>query len=54
MVHAHQPDDSFLTPAYAGRFEHSPVPKNRMPDSMSPPEAVYRMRRETFEMVQGA
>ncbi len=43
MVHAHQPDDSFLTPAYAGRFEHSPVPKNRMPDSMSPPEAVYRM-----------
>jgi glutamate decarboxylase len=43
MVHVHQTDDSFVTPAYAGRLGHAPVPKNRMPDRSAAPEAVYRM-----------
>jgi glutamate decarboxylase len=43
MVHRHEPDDSVLAPAYAGRFDARPVPKNRMPDEASQPEAVYRM-----------
>jgi glutamate decarboxylase len=43
MVHRHEPDDSVLAPAYAGRFGGRPVPKNRMPDDESQPEAVYRL-----------
>ena len=43
MVHRHEPDDSMLAPAYAGRFGSRPVPKNRMPDDESQPEAAYRM-----------
>ena len=44
MVHVHQSDDdSVATPAYAGRLGMSPVPKHRMPDDASSPEATYRM-----------
>ena len=44
MVHVHQSDDdSVSTPAYAGRLGMSPVPKHRMPDDSSSPEATYRM-----------
>ncbi|MCB0967372.1 MAG: glutamate decarboxylase [Ilumatobacter sp.] len=43
MVHKHQSDDTVVTPAYAGRLGLSPVPKHRLPDDSSSPEAVYRM-----------
>ena len=43
MVHVHTTEDAYVAPAYAGRLGHSPMPKNRMPDSAASPEAVYRM-----------
>ncbi len=43
MVHKHVSNDEALDPAYAGRFAHAPIPKNRMPDDESLPGAVYRM-----------
>ena len=42
MIHAHEPNDDELTPAYAGRLNQRPTPKHRLPDSESPPAAVYR------------
>jgi glutamate decarboxylase len=41
MVHELE-DDDYASPAFAGRFNREPVPKNRMPDRESPPEAVYQ------------
>jgi glutamate decarboxylase len=32
-----------LDPAYAGRFAHAPIPKNRMPENESLAGSVYRM-----------
>ena len=43
MVHRHEPEADALAPAYAGRLWTAPVPKNRMPATESPPQAVYRM-----------
>jgi len=43
MVHKHVVESSFLAPAYAGRLSHTPVPKHRLPDGESQPEAVYRL-----------
>ena len=43
MVHRHVSNDDALDPAYAGRFAHAPIPKNRMPEDESLPGAVYRM-----------
>jgi glutamate decarboxylase len=45
MVHLHETseDHSYLAPAYAGRLGQQPVPKTRLPDGTSSPEAVYRM-----------
>jgi glutamate decarboxylase len=43
MVHRHQPEDSYLAPAYAGRLGDNPVPKNRLPDRTASPQAAYRM-----------
>jgi glutamate decarboxylase len=43
MVHRHEPEADELAPAYAGRMSTSVIPKNRMPDSEMPPNAVYRM-----------
>ena len=42
MVHRHEADDSEVTPAYSGRLGHTAIRKNRMPDEMASPEAVYR------------
>ncbi len=39
----HTSGDDYVDPAYAGRLSHVPVPKNRLPDSMSPAEAAYRL-----------
>lgn len=35
MVHKHVSDDSYLDPAYAGRFASAPIPKHRMPQGRS-------------------
>ena len=43
MVHRHVRDDDDIAPAYAGRLNMRPVPKNRMPDDEAPAAAVYRM-----------
>ena len=43
MIHAHESDPDELAPAYAGRLNRSPIPKNAMPEFESPPEAVYRL-----------
>ncbi len=43
MVHQHVADSSALAPAYAGRLSRTPVPKHRLPDAESAPEAVYRL-----------
>ncbi len=43
MVHEHVSDDSVLAPAYAGRLSRTPVPKHRLPEGESNPEAVYRL-----------
>ncbi len=43
MVHRHQPDDTAVAPAYAGRLSSAPVLKNRMADTGASPDAVYRM-----------
>ncbi|WP_040491568.1 glutamate decarboxylase [Ilumatobacter nonamiensis] len=43
MIHEHNSDDEQYIPAYAGRLNSQPVPKNRLPDSASSPTAVYRM-----------
>jgi len=43
MVHKHVSDDSVLAPAYAGRLSRTPVPKHRLPEGESNPEAVYRL-----------
>ena len=42
MIHAHESNDDQLTPAYAGRLNQQPTPKNRIPAGESPPTAVYR------------
>jgi glutamate decarboxylase len=43
VVHRHEPTADEFAPAYAGRLSMRAVPKNRMPTSEAPPEAVYRM-----------
>jgi glutamate decarboxylase len=48
MVHQHvsskDPDsDSVCAPAYTQRLDLSPIPKFRMPERGSPPEAAYRL-----------
>ncbi len=43
MVHQHESSDDAVAPAYATRFAGRPIPKNRMPDEGTPPEAVYRL-----------
>jgi glutamate decarboxylase len=43
VVHKHISDNTFLSPAYAGRLSRTPVPKHRMPDTESNPESVYRL-----------
>lgn len=43
MIHEHESEPEQLAPAYAGRLSHAPIPKNAMPDTESPPTAVYRM-----------
>ena len=35
--------DALDTPAYAGRLSRNPVPKNRLPEDASPPDAAYRL-----------
>jgi glutamate decarboxylase len=35
-------EDDYVSPAYAGRFSREPIPKNRMPDTESQGDAVYR------------
>ena len=42
MVHRHESDESVLAPAYAARLSREPVPKNRLPESISDPATVYR------------
>jgi glutamate decarboxylase len=42
MVHRHEPDESVLAPAYAARMDREPIPKNRLPETMADPAAVYR------------
>ena len=42
MVHKHVSDNANVSPAYAGRLSHSPIPKHRLPESQSDPDAVYR------------
>ena len=42
MVHRHEANDTEVTPAYAGRLGHSPISKNRLPEQMATPDAVYR------------
>jgi glutamate decarboxylase len=43
MVHKHVSNDDALDPAYAGRMSRVPIPKNRLPESESPAEGVYRL-----------
>ena len=43
LVHRHISNDEMLDPAYAGRFAHAPIPKNRMPENESLAGSVYRM-----------
>jgi glutamate decarboxylase len=48
MVYAHvsrrdSDSDSVVCPAYTHRLDLEPIPKFRMPDRSSPPEAVYRL-----------
>ena len=43
MVHKRVTDSSFLAPAYAGRLSRTPVPKHRLADGESSPDAVYRL-----------
>ena len=43
MVHKHVTNDDSLSPAYAGRFDTGPIPKNKMPESEAPPPAAYRL-----------
>jgi glutamate decarboxylase len=43
VVHRHEHDDASLFPAYAGRLSGGPIPKNRMPEAESAPDAVYRL-----------
>jgi len=40
MVHRHVRDDDDIAPAYAGRLNMRPVPKNRLPDGEAPAAAV--------------
>ena len=42
MLHEYRDDDETLAPAYAGRFDLTPPPKNRMPEEGAPGAAVYR------------
>ncbi|MGA9279383.1 glutamate decarboxylase [Ilumatobacter sp.] len=42
-IHKHVSDEEEFVPAYAGRLNHAPIPKHRLPDLESPPTAVYRM-----------
>ncbi|MFB8183269.1 glutamate decarboxylase [Streptomyces sp. NPDC055966] len=43
MVHRHDSSESLIDPAYTGRLDCTRVPKNRMPDQETAPQAVYRM-----------
>ncbi len=43
MVHRHESDPDLYAPAYAGRMSMEPVPKNRLPEAETSPEATYRM-----------
>ena len=43
MVHKHVSNDDSISPAYAGRFDAGPIPKNKMPESEAPPPAAYRL-----------
>ena len=43
MVHKHQSDDFVLAPAYAARLDRAPIPKNRIPESISAAADVYRL-----------
>ena len=43
MVHKHVSNNDSLDPAYAGRMSRVPIPKNRLPDTESPAEGVYRL-----------
>ncbi|WP_246051027.1 glutamate decarboxylase [Nocardioides guangzhouensis] len=43
MVHKHVTNDDSLSPAYAGRFDTGPIPKNKLPESEAPPPAAYRL-----------
>ncbi len=43
MIHEHESSDDELTPAYAGRLNQRPTPKNKLPDLESPPTSVYRL-----------
>jgi len=42
MLHEYRDDDETLAPAYAGRFDLTPPPKNRLPEEGAPGPAVYR------------
>jgi glutamate decarboxylase len=42
MVHQYVSEAGAVAPAYAGRLSLHHMPKHRMPDESSPPEAVYR------------
>ena len=51
MVHKHVPpgDDPLfdeLSPPFTGRLNVNPIPKNRMPDSESTADDVYRIIHE--------
>jgi glutamate decarboxylase len=43
MVHHQESNDDAVAPAYATRYASQPIPKNRMPDEGTPPQAVYRL-----------
>jgi glutamate decarboxylase len=43
MVHKHEKEAASVAPAYAGRLSRTAVPKNRLPDAASPPDAVFRL-----------
>ncbi|MBO0846474.1 MAG: glutamate decarboxylase [Nocardioides sp.] len=42
MLHEYRDDDETVAPAYAGRFDIAPPPKNRLPEEGAPGSAVYR------------
>lgn len=46
MVHKHETDNAVLAPAYAGRLSTSPIPKHRLPDSETAPDAVQQLSHD--------